>query len=353
MYMTENGDCVFVIDGHVHLWDGRVQNRRNRYGLTFLESFWNGHTGLTPEAERWSWADFEYYGVEKAEKDLFEDGYCDMAVMLPTSLFEFYNDGFNTTEQCAALWERQPDKVILNGRCDPRDGPQGLAQLEADHDRWSLKGVKLYTAEWRGASKGYSLKDPFVDPYMDKCLELGIKNIHVHKGPTIHPLNMDAFDVRDVDDVATRYPDLNFIVDHCGMPRIDDFCWIANQEPNVYGGLALIPSFIHARPKYFQSMLVDLLFFLGPDRLIFGSDYAITSPKWIIERFMAFDFDEESAHEAGTELTLDVKRKLLGLNCAKLYDIDVEERTRVMNGAVGAAAAAGAASVAAAFAPSG
>ena len=107
------------------------------------------------------------------------------------------------------------------------------------------------------------------------------------------------------------------------MPRIDDFCWIASQEPNVYGGLALIPSFIHARPKYFASMMTDLLWFLGPDRLIFGSDYGITSPKWIVEHFVDFEFDEETAREAGTALTLDVKAKILGLNAAKLYGIPV------------------------------
>jgi predicted TIM-barrel fold metal-dependent hydrolase len=158
---------------------------------------------------------------------------------------------------------------------------------------------------------------------MEKCRALGIEVIHIHKGPTIHPLNMDSFDVRDVDDVATSFPDLKFVVDHCGIPRIDDFCWIASQEPNVYGGLALIPSFIHARPRYFASMLTDLLWFLGPDRLIFGSDYGITSPKWIVEHFVDFELDDEAAREAGTALTLDVKAKILGLNAAKLYGIPV------------------------------
>jgi len=324
MFVTEEGEKVFVIDGHVHLWDARAQNRRNRYGETFIECFWNSHNGLTPEDQRWEWERFERYGVDGATKDLFEDGYCDLAVMLPTYLYEFYNDGFNTTEQCAALLERHPDRVILNGRCDPRDGQPGLEKLEADFERWRFKGVKLYTAEWKGASKGYSLRDPFVPAYMEKLQKLGVRNVHVHKGPTIHPLSFDAFDVRDIDEIATAFPELNFIVDHCGMPRIEDFCWIATQEPNVYGGLALIPSFIHARPVYFANMLKDLLFFVGPDRLIFGSDYAITSPKWLIEKFMAFEFDDETAREAGTPLTLDVKRKILGLNCARLYGIDVE-----------------------------
>src|SRR5690606_31599080 len=242
-----------------------------------------------------------------------------MAVMLPVYLRDFYINGFNTTELCATLKDLHPEKVVLNGRCDPREGQMGLDKLEEDFETYKFQGVKLYTAEWNGVSRGYSMKDDFVAPYMEKCLELGIKNIHVHKGPTTHPLDYDAFDVRDVCVIATNFPELNFVIDHCGMPRIDDFCFVAGQEPNVYGGLALIPSYIHARPKWFAKMLSDLLFWVGPDRLIFGSDYAITSPKWIVEKFMEFEFDDETAHEAGTQLTLDVKRKIMGLNAAKLY----------------------------------
>ena len=323
MYVTPEGDKVFVIDGHTHLWDARPENRRNRYGLTFIESFWNAHYGLAPPAERWQWETFLHYGVEKAAKDLFVDGHCDMVLMMPTYLYEFYNQGFNTVEQCSALKQAYPEKVILAGRVDPRDGERGLDKLEEDHERWKFRSIKMYTAEWTSESKGYSLRDDAVHRAMEKCRALGIDIVHVHKGPTIHPLNMDAFDVHDVDDIATAFPDLKFVIDHCGIPRIDDFCWIANQEPNVYGGLSVVTAFVWARPKYFASMLADLLFFLGPDRLIFGTDYAIHSPKWIVDAFMKFEFTDEMAREAATPLTLDVKAKILGLNAARLYDIQV------------------------------
>ncbi len=325
MYVTEAGEKVFVVDSHVHVWDARPENRRNRYGQTFIDTFYGAHVALTPPAERWDADRFNWYGAKAAAKDLFEDGYVDAAVMLPVDLRDFYINGFNTTELCATLKDLHPEKVVLNGRCDPRDGARGLDRLEEDYERWRFQGIKLYTAEWNGVSRGYSLKDDFVAPYMEKFRELGIRNIHVHKGPTTHPLDYDAFDVRDVDVVATNFPDLNFIVDHCGMPRIDDFCFIAGQEPNVYGGLALVASHIHARPRYFSQMLCELLFRVGPDRLLFGSDYAITGPKWIVEKFMAFEFDEETAYEAGGQLTLDVKRKIMGLNAAKLYGIDVPQ----------------------------
>ncbi|WP_421726277.1 amidohydrolase family protein [Bauldia sp.] len=325
MYQTEDGKKLFVVEGHAHLWDARQENRRNRYGTTFIDVFWNGHKGLTPTNQIWPRDRFDYYGVENAAKDLFEDGYCDQAILLPTYLYAFYKHGFNTTEQCSALKEAYPEKVILAGRIDPREGTAGLDQLEADHARWGFRSVKMYTAEWLGDSKGYSLKEDSVHAYLDKCRQLGIDIIHVHKGPTIHPLNMDAFDVHDVDDVATAYPDLKFVVDHCGIPRIDDFCWIANQEPNVYGGLSVVSAFIYRRPRYFAEMMCDLLWFLGPDRLIFGSDYGIYSPKWIVEKFMDFTFDNATAMEAGTQLSLDVKAKILGLNAARLYDIPVPD----------------------------
>jgi len=323
MFVTATGEKLFVVDGHTHLWDARPANRRNQYGLTFIEVFWNSHNGLTPVGQRWDWERFQYYGVENAAKDLFVDGYVDKAIMMPTYLYDFYVNGFNTVEQCSALKAYRPENVILAGRIDPRDGEKGLDRLEADHARWKFRSVKMYTAEWKGESKGYSLREDNVARYLEKCRKLVIDIIHVHKGPTIHPLNADAFDVRDVDEVATNFPDLKFVIDHCGIPRIDDFCWIALQEPNVYGGLSVVMAFIHMRPKYFASMMADLIFYLGADRLLFGSDYGIHSPKWLVEDFMAFQFDDGTAQEAGTQLTLDVKAKILGLNAARLYDIKV------------------------------
>ena len=55
--------------------------------------------------------------------------------------------------------EKYPDKFILNGSFDPREGVQGLEQFEEQVDKYNLKGVKLYTAEWNGDSRGWKLTD--------------------------------------------------------------------------------------------------------------------------------------------------------------------------------------------------
>jgi len=323
MYKTKSGEEIFVIDGHTHFWDGSPANQKNIHGKQFIDCFFNYHSGLSPKEELWPKEKFEKYDAATMHDDLFVKGYVDMAILQPTYLTDFYVNGFNTTEQNYALKKEHPDRYILNGGFDPRDGTKGLEALHQLKEKYDIKGVKLYTAEWKGESKGYKLTDKESYRYLEWCDKLGIKNVHVHKGPTIIPLNRDAFDVADIDDVATSFQNLNFIVEHCGLPRLDDFCWIATQETNVYGGLAVAIPFIHSRPGYFAHVISELLFWLGPEKLLFGSDYGIWTPKWIIDKFMAFELPKDVAAETGVTLDLEAKKKILGLNAARLYGIDV------------------------------
>jgi len=320
-----NGEKYFVVDGHIHYWDASPANwlpGAEHYAKGWIECF-HGYQGLGPAETHWPLEKFQGYTEDDLMTDVFEDGHVDVAIFQPTYLKEWYRDGFNTTERDATLFEKHPGKFVLNTRWDPRDGDDGLRQLADNVQRWGCTGVKLYTAEWRDGSRGWTLKDPEAFRFLERCQELGVKNIHVHKGPTIWPLDKDGFAVEDVDVAATMFTDLNFIVEHVGLPRIEDFCFIAVQEPNVYAGLSVvIGGLMHARPKLFAKVMGELLFFLGEDRLIFGSDYAIWEPRWQIEGFVDWDYpgDEYSDYPRVNAIT---KKKILGLNAARLYDLDV------------------------------
>jgi predicted TIM-barrel fold metal-dependent hydrolase len=163
------------------------------------------------------------------------------------------------------------------------------------------------------------------------CADLGIKNIHVHKGPTIWPLDKDAFDVSDVDHVATDYNGrLNFIVEHTGLPRIEDFCFMATQEPNVYAGLAVVlGGLMHARPRFFAKVMGELLFWVGEDKMLFGSDYAIWEPKWQVEGLVDWEMPDDTELADYPRLGVDGKKKILGLNAAKLYGVEVPAEFQV------------------------
>ena len=44
--------------------------------------------------------------------------------------------------------------------------------------------------------------------------------------------------------------------------------------------------FIHTRPRYFAQIVGELLYWIGEDRIQFSSDYAIWTPRWLVERFV-------------------------------------------------------------------
>jgi uncharacterized protein len=323
----KNGEKYFVVDGHLHFWDASPANWKpgaEEYAKGWIECF-HAYMGLAPAETHWPLEKFQKYSVEDFEKDVFQNGHVDVGIFQSTYLLDWYTNGFNTIEQNAQLMDRFPGKLILNGRWDPRDGEAGLRKLEEDHAKYGIQGVKLYTAEWRNGSRGWKLTDPEARPFLDKCAELGIKNQHVHKGPTIWPLDKDAFDVSDVDHVATDYKDeLNFIVEHVGLPRIEDFCFMAVQEPNVYAGLAVvIGGLMNARPRFFAKVMGELLFWLGEEKLLFGSDYAIWEPKWQVEGFVDWEMPDDEAYADYPRLGVEGKKKIMGLNAAKLYGIDV------------------------------
>ncbi|HSJ43745.1 MAG TPA: amidohydrolase family protein [Euzebyales bacterium] len=99
--------------------------------------------------------------------------------------------------------------------------------------------------------------------------------------------------------------------------------WAAGPDNrNLYGEVAM--PFIHTRPRYFAQVLGELLYWIGEDKLLFASDYGIWHPKWLIEAFVDFEMPEDMVGEYG-EVTTDVKKKILGLNAAALYDLDVPD----------------------------
>ena len=76
-------------------------------------------------------------------------------------------------------------------------------------------------------------------------------------------------------------------------------------------------------PTVAAHIMGQLMRYLGPDRIVFGSDCVwYGSPQWQIDALWRFQIPEEMRKKYKyPELTQDAKRKILGLNSAKLYGI--------------------------------
>ena len=148
-------------------------------------------------------------------------------------------------------------------------------------------------------------------------------NIHVHKGPTIWPLDKDAFDVADVDFAATNYPELNFIVEHVGLPRIEDFAsWRRRSQTSTPALRSSSAELMHARPALLRQGhgRAPVLGGRGQDALRkrlrdLGAQVAGRGPGGV--GLPDEDFSDYPPVTTGS------KKKILGLNAAALYDVEV------------------------------
>ena len=94
--------------------------------------------------------------------------------------------------------------------------------------------------------------------------------------------------------------------------------------PNVYAELGTtFASCAITFPTVCAHILGQLLKFMGEDRIIFGSDSVwYGSPQWQIEAFWRFQIPDHLQQQFGyPELTETAKRKILGLNSARLYQL--------------------------------
>ena len=122
----KNGEKYFVVDSHMHFWDASRDNwveGREKYAKGWIDCFYGYHT-LAPPETLWTWD--KYLKVSEDDPaDVFEEGHVDKAIFQSTYLKYWYKNGFNTVEQNGAMIEKHPDKFIVNGRWDPRDGDAG------------------------------------------------------------------------------------------------------------------------------------------------------------------------------------------------------------------------------------
>ena len=81
-----------------------------QYAKGWIECF-HAYQGLGPPETHWPLEKFQKYSEDDLMKDVFEDGYVDVAIFQPTYLKEWYKEGFNTTERNARAGREAPGQV--------------------------------------------------------------------------------------------------------------------------------------------------------------------------------------------------------------------------------------------------
>src|SRR5258707_8840326 len=182
----------FVFDANTVFWDASPENYKNRFGDVFIESFYGIHNALNPPATKWTMEyerKFRKVDPEWYLEEVFIKGDADMAILSTQVLKEFYFTGFCSADRNMLLRALAPERIISLGGLDPRVA-NALEEIERQVHECGVQGFKWYTAEWRGQSRGWRANDPMVFPLYERCLELGVINMHFHKGPGVEPLSL-------------------------------------------------------------------------------------------------------------------------------------------------------------------
>jgi predicted TIM-barrel fold metal-dependent hydrolase len=178
----------------------------------------------------------------------------------------------------------------------------------------------------------------------------GFFNICIHKGlAPASPGTPEQGAPSDLPKVARDWPEFNFIIYHaCFGPRFFDaealqairsgtlrngvpdlrwlteFAQISAPLKNVYAEIGTtFASCVITFPSVCAHMLGQLLKYMGPERILFGSDSLwYGAPQWQIEAFWRFNIPRDMAQKYGyPQLNERMKRQILGLNSARLYHL--------------------------------
>ena len=186
-----------------------------------------------------------------------------------------------------------------------------------------------------------------------KAAKPGFNNICVHKGLAPGPPDPERGHPRDLPKAAKDWPNLKFITYHAciqpaffmydalqevksgkmrqGVPDISwttEYATLVAPYKNTYAEIGTTwASSIVTFPTVAAHIMGQLMKFMGPDRIVFGSDAVwYGSPQWQIDAMWRFQIPEDLRKKYGyPEMTPDARRKILGLNSAKLYGINTTQ----------------------------
>jgi hypothetical protein len=318
-----------IIDAVVHAYNFRDDNLiYPPYSQRFSEGTYAHHRMWSPEGSEYV-LDRHEFVVDFDEEDtadaVFSESPVDMAVYHATPIYDFFGDGMVSIEKGVRLKARHPGRVLLYGAVSLLDRDSALRQLEQLVGDHAIDGVKFYPAVFvEGRTVHTSLADEDVAfPVLRRAVELGIRNVAVHKSMPLGPTATAPYRVDDVAGAAAMFPEVNFQIVHAGVAFTEETALLLGRLPNVYANLEGTFGYLARRPRTFYEAIGLMAEWSGGyQQLIFASGCNVAHPAPLIESFQAGQMPEDLVSERGyPALDEAAKAAVLGGNFARIHDL--------------------------------
>lgn len=223
-------------------------------------------------------------------------------------------------------------RALSQAMCDPRTAPgseTAIDSLERQVRTLGAVALKCYT----GNGAWWLDDEQVAYPMLEEASRLGLRVINVHKGlPSLLGAMAETYvQSRDLPKVSYDWPRLEFVAYHSGYFQgvgIGEFLGVVASirgRQNVYAeiGSAFALALVEGGPEGAAHLVGALLKALGPERIVWGTDSIWWgSPQWQIQAFKALTIPAALQEQYGyPPLDEHAKRRILGLNAARLYRI--------------------------------
>lgn len=318
----------FVVDQHNHIcWrkDGFVpgvnMSERGKWFVDLLDAI--GKAVGLPKG-------IQDMNVENFGKFILEQSDTSVAIFNPFGFREDYGGkDMVPIEEQVEIRKRWPDRTImLGGGLSPNQGIKAtLERLQMFVEEYQISGLKLYTFDATPQRGWWFDDEKLAYPIWERCRELGIKNIGCHKGVPFGQFMARYAHVEDFDAVVDDFRDMNWIVFHSAWPYHQELAALKafkSYRTNLYCELgSCFAATVTNRPLECAHVLGTLLRDIGPDYVLWGTDALIWgNPQWQIEAFRRFQIPDQLVEGYGyPQLTDEIKRKVLGENATRLWEI--------------------------------
>jgi uncharacterized protein len=234
-----------------------------------------------------------------------------------------------------------------------------IEQMERELKQYKINSWKWYCHSDPGRSgNGFQLDDENAAWFYEESRKRGMKVFSVHKGFSYQSRILGHLaNPKDVEKAALNNPDLTFIIYHSALqhgpneaeykasidPVTGDFAWhdilmdIKRRNPKITNVYPEVGSFFNvlaiADPVSCQHGMAKNIKTYGADHVIWGTDCLWWgSPQWSIDAFKRFQISDEMCEKFGyAKITKEDKAKILGLNAAKIYGVDVKAKRNPIN----------------------
>jgi hypothetical protein len=259
-----------------------------------------------------------------------------------------FPEAIGTQQLAAQLTTGGAPRVLVHNVIAPNFGDLGarLDEMSANVVGGRVAAFKVYTA-WGPDGRGFALDDPTIGlPVVQHAHDLGVNVFVAHKGLPLVNFDRAHNGPEDIVAVSRLFPDMNFLVFHGAWDAnhtegpydpgatvgIDTLLQALDRHgvpanDNVWVDLGSVWRQLLTRPDEATHALGKLLRRVGTQRVLWGTDAVwYGGPQPQIMAFRAFQISPEHQERYGyPALTDDVKRDVLGLNAARLFDIDATE----------------------------